>query len=374
LIVPRPGSVPLRLGAALLAACAGPERVGPVAISVNLDRASPGFGVVRVEGVSAEPGAAARVYVGDSLAGGAPPLAGEWRRRSGGLDFVPRFPPSAGVTLWVRVDTAALAGRAAGEPVVRRFTVPAAGGDSPPTALAAIHPAAATLPENLLRFYLEFSAPMRPGQALDHVRLLDRSGAEVRGAFLEVSEELWDPSGRRLTLLFDPGRVKQGIRTNLEAGRALVAGRRYRLRIDAAWRDASGRPLAAPAEKAFVATAADHEGPDPARWEIAPPAAGSAAPLEVRFDEPLDHALAARLIAVEDESGRPVAGGPAVDTLGLAWRFTPASVWVGGAYRLRVSPELEDLAGNRPGRAFDTDVTRAAADPIPTLTRRFVVR
>lgn len=371
-----------RLGACLVAGCGGGAAGGPLVVSVSLDRKAPDFGAVRIEGLALRalaralehPGRQVRVVAGHAPAADLPNVAGEWYEQSGQLVFRPRIAPAPGTTLWVTVDTAGLTERKAGpDPLIRRFDVPPAPGSRRATTLLAIHPAVDTVPENLLRFYLEFSAPMRPGQALAQVRLLDDRGVEVAGAFLDTSEELWDPGGRRLTLLFDPGRVKRGIRTNLESGRPLVAGRRYVLRVDAGWRDAAGRPLRAGADKRMVAIAADHVGPDPARWTLALPAAGSTQPLRIGFDEPLDHALASRLLAVLDLHGRPVSGEAAVDTPARAWRFVPARPWAAGRYRIQVSPELEDLAGNRPGRAFDTDL-EGAAPPRPVLAREFTVR
>src|SRR5205823_2999362 len=80
-----------------------------------------------------------------------------------------------------------------------------------PTRVTAIYPSASTLPENQLRFYIHFSAPMAAGHAYEHVKLLKANGEVVSRAFLEIGEELWDGSGQRLTLLFDPGRVKKGL-------------------------------------------------------------------------------------------------------------------------------------------------------------------
>jgi hypothetical protein len=219
-----------------------------------------------------------------------------------------------------------------------------------------IHPATDTVPENMLRWYLEFSAPMHRGDALNHLTLLDEKGRQVEGAFLDLSEELWDPSGTRLTVLFDPGRVKRGIRTNLESGRPLVAGHRYALRIDGGWRDRRARPLGAPTEKRFFATTADYRGPDPDGWSLRVPEIGTRDPLEIGFGEPLDHALATRLIAVIDGRGRPVEGEVSLDEAGTRWRLSPVNPWFGERYQIAVSAELEDLAGNRPGRAFDQDV------------------
>jgi hypothetical protein len=44
------------------------------------------------------------------------------------------------------------------------------------------------------------------------------------------------------------------------------------------------------------------------------------------------------------------------------WRFTPAAPWKPGAYRLQIDSSLEDLAGNRVGRAFDVDTREHAAE------------
>jgi len=37
------------------------------------------------------------------------------------------------------------------------------------------------------------------------------------------------------------------------------------------------------------------------------------------------------------------------------WRFTPRQPWKNAPYRVEVQKTLEDLAGNRIGRAFDVD-------------------
>ena len=38
------------------------------------------------------------------------------------------------------------------------------------------------------------------------------------------------------------------------------------------------------------------------------------------------------------------------------WRFTPATPWQPGEYRLVVDTALEDIAGNRIGQLFDIDI------------------
>ena len=62
-----------------------------------------------------------------------------------------------------------------------------------------VYPSRAMLPENLLRLYIHFSAPMSRGEAYRRIRLLDATGKPVDDPFLELDEELWsrDGSGSR---------------------------------------------------------------------------------------------------------------------------------------------------------------------------------
>jgi hypothetical protein len=140
----------------------------------------------------------------------------------------------------------------------------------------------------------------------------------------------------------------------------LIAGRQYALVIDAAWRDATGATMGASYRKDFRTSSADERQPDPQRWQIAAPQAGTSDPLVVMFDEPLDHALSQRMIAVRDGADRDVAGEVRVDRRERRWNFTPAQAWTAGMHSLAIDGMLEDLAGNSPGRPFE--VTNAGDD------------
>jgi hypothetical protein len=214
------------------------------------------------------------------------------------------------------------------------------------------------VPANQLRWYLEFSAPMREGEGQGRVHLLDSQGKEMKGAFLTVQEELWDRDRRRLTLLFDMGRVKQGIRTRVEAGPVLRPGGSYSLKIDADWPDARGAALARGMVHHFRAGPADHGMVRPTAWQLHPPGIGSRRPLVVDFGEPLDHALAARLLAVNGPEGQPIEGEVSLRSSDREWQFIPASPWLAGRYQLRINPALEDLAGNRVDHVFEADLSR----------------
>jgi hypothetical protein len=227
------------------------------------------------------------------------------------------------------------------------------------TRVVDVFPTGDRVPENLLKIYVEFSAPMPEGEALARIRLLDERAREIDGAFLRLDAELWDPSRRRLTLLLDPGRVKRGLRANLEAGAPLREGHAVTLAIDGAWRDETGRPLAAGVRKRWLVAAADRSSPDPRRWHIAAiPTAGTRGPLALDFGEPLDRALLARFLTVEDAQGRPVRGEAIVGAREMSWQFTPAEPWQDSDYHLAVDARLEDLAANRISAPFDVDLAQ----------------
>jgi hypothetical protein len=213
-----------------------------------------------------------------------------------------------------------------------------------------VYPSTDLLPDNQLKFYVFFSAPMRRGEAWQHIHLLDQNGVAVDLPFLELDQELWDRDYQRLTVLFDPGRIKRGLLPLEEVGPAIEEGKQYTLVVDSEWRDARGAPLEAGFRKPFRVGPADRTPPDPAQWRLSTPKAGSAGALVVNFPKPMDYALLLRLL---DVTGVP--GTVTVDREETEWRFVPSRPWKSGEYNLVVDTTLEDLAGNRIGRPFDVD-------------------
>src|SRR4029077_16843257 len=104
--------------------------------------------------------------------------------------------------------------------VTLEITVPESAAGKP-TEVTHVYPTATALPENQLKFYIHFSAPMGRGEAYEHVHLLDAKGRRDDLPFLELAEELWDASGKRLTLLIDPGRIKRGLKPREDLGPVL---------------------------------------------------------------------------------------------------------------------------------------------------------
>ncbi|HEY2414205.1 MAG TPA: Ig-like domain-containing protein [Pirellulaceae bacterium] len=241
---------------------------------------------------------------------------------------------------------------------------------SPPTKVTAIYPTASKLPENQLRFYIHFSAPMSSGDAYEHVKLIRDDGKVITRAFLEIGEELWDGSGTRLTLLFDPGRVKTGLKPREEFGPVLEAGKSYRLVIDKEFRDANNQPLAEGFEKRFTAGPMIEAAVDPEQWKIESPVAGTRHPLIVTFPRPLDRALLMRMITIGDSDGKSVSGEIVVSDEERKWTFTPDQPWTAGKHELIIDTALEDSAGNNLAGSFEVDVfERVDKQPGPEFVR-----
>jgi hypothetical protein len=306
-----------------------------------------------------------------------PAVGGSYRVEEGMLRFEPRYPLTPGVTYRAVFDPNRLPGREGtrDDKVVAEFAVPKPA-PKPTTVVTHVYPTRNRLPENHLRFYFHFSAPMRQGDVYRHIHLLDAKGKEIEEVFLELGEELWDAEGKRFTLFFHPGRIKKGLKPREELGPTLEDGKEYTLVIDFQWEDAKGNPLKDSYRKTFKATAADDEPVDPKKWALQTPPAGKSEPLTVRFGEPLDHALLQRMLWVTDAKGQKVAGTIKVSEEETCWQFTPEQPWPAGTYQLVVDTALEDLAGNKVGEPFEVDVFKPIQKRIETKTvqREFQIR
>ena len=210
-----------------------------------------------------------------------PALLGTYAIENGVLTFHPRYPIAPGVAYRAVVRLPS------GENFEKTFAGPSR--DAVASAhVDHVYPSAGILPSNQLRLYIYFSAPMSRGEAARHVRILDQRGKALEGAhgiFLP-GEELWDPGFRRLTLTFDPGRIKRGLVSNSTIGPPIAPGRRYTLVIDRDWLDAQGTPMTEGYRKDFVGGPAQRTPPDPQQWHVTAPRAGTADALVVGSSKP----------------------------------------------------------------------------------------
>jgi len=288
-----------------------------------------------------------RVYSGVGH-GDVPPLTGMYAVEGDSLVFHPRFPLVPGVRY-----RAVFQPPGAAKPITASFEKKREQLAST-TRVTQVYPSTDVLPSNTLKLYIYFSAPMSRGEAWQHIHLLDEKGHALKYEFVEIQQELWDTNNTRLTVLFDPGRIKRGVLPNEQLGPPIAEGKQYTLLVDHSWQDARGVPLAEDFRKVFRGGPADRTPPDPKTWRVTAPKAGSSADLVIDFPKAMDFALLQRMIQVSGGAGR-VGGTVSVDRRETEWRFTPRGPWKAGAYRLLVDTGIEDLSGNHIGQAFDLD-------------------
>jgi hypothetical protein len=299
------------------------------------------------------------VYAGT---GDVPPVMGAYSMQAGALVFRPKYPLAQGVTYRAVLHVGN------GPAIEKAFTAPVPAAH-PATSVTHVYPSGDTVPENILKLYVEFSGPMSRGLAWPHIKLLEADGSQVDLPFLEVDQELWDPGFRRMTVLFDPGRIKRGLVPNRDAGSPIEAGKQYTLVIDRGWQDAEGNPLAGEVRRTFRVGPAERAGIDLKQWRIE-----TGKTLSVTFPKPLDYALLSHAIRVVGPDGKFVEGAEQIDRNETRWSFTPAASWKAGDYKLEIDMALEDVAGNRIGRAFDVDVFDQGAERITRKTAELPFR
>ena len=349
------------------AACSSPA-AGPARIVLNTEHERATIDVVDVPAATArslaaiesrdEWAAVLKITVGPDQ----PPMLGDYRLEGSRILFTPMFPLDPGRPYHVTFTPAGAEALTATVALPARDTTPT-------TAVAQVYPTADVVPENQLRLYLHFSAPMGMKGGLEFVHLLDDQGKEVVDPFLPLDAEFFNDDRTRYTVFFDPGRQKRGIPVIEGMGRSLTEGKSYTLVVDREWRDGNGLPMKETFRRTFKVGPPDERPLDPKAWQIQPPAAGSRAPLVVSFPEPLDHGLLLRALGVQDPSGKPIGGEIAVSPHEVTWSFTPQAPWQAGAHNIVAFAMLEDLAGNRIGRPFEVDqFDRTDKSPEPEKT------
>jgi hypothetical protein len=329
-------------------------------------------GVFRVNGWKAPAGAPAAgwasIFSVYAAAGDVPPLLGTYTVEQGTLIFRPNFPIAPGVRYRAVF-------RAPGaSPVEKAFDGPPKE-TTPLARVVQIYPSGNILPSNELRLYIYFSAPMSRGVAAQYMHVLDEKGKVLQGAesvFLR-SQELWDPAFQRLTMTFDPGRIKRGLTSNQNIGPPILEGKQYTLVIDREWPDARAVPMVEGFRKSFRGGPAQRTPPDPKQWRLTTPKAGTSDAVAVSFPTPMNYPLLQRMLQVSGPQGQ-VAGSVVIGREESEWRFTPREAWKSGDYKLVVNTGIEDLAGNHVGQAFDIDMFERVTEQITSETISLPIR
>lgn len=300
---------------------------------------------VNVSGNHAEYSRLLQVYVGkaDACCTNRTPIAGQYEEDAGVVKFLPTYEFVEGQNYVVRLRQAGTEE----DPVhtltefnIQSDALPA------PALVTNIYPSGNSLPENVLRFYIHFSKPMKPHVAFDYIKLIDSTGNIDDAAFMKFKQELWSEDRRRLTLLMDPGRIKRNVSTNLRLGPALRKDQHYSLVVESGWPAANGKQALTRFTKPFRASDALREIPDVNQWEVTAPTIGTTSVLKIKLGRPFDNQLLRSDIKVVSESGVDIPGEIVVEYNETEWHFQPHDRWTDKKISIVVDSELEDVAGN----------------------------
>lgn len=276
-----------------------------------------------------------------------PAMTGEWTGGDGKFAFTPKYPLRAGSKYRVLGLDKGLDVETAKPPPEK------------PTVVKNVYPTGADVPENILRFYIEFSRPMPRGDAYKYIDVFTEKGTKVEWPFLVMDDEPWNADQTRLTLFIDPGRVKKEVKPRVDLGPVFVKDKKYTLVVSGKWPTLGGGTLGTDFRKPLTVTGPLSEGIDPKSWKVTTPVDLKGG-LSVAFGRPLDHYLIRRSFVVVGPDGNPIAGAGEPTESGLAWTFRPAGEWAPGRYNLRVETTLEDVCGNRIGQPFEVDLLKPA--------------
>ena len=225
----------------------------------------------------------------------------------------------------------------------------------------AVQPSGPEVPANLLRISLVFAQPVGE-QVLPRLELRQANGNVIDKPFFE--QELWSPSGKILTVLLHPGRVKSGLIAHDTVGPVLHADGVVVLMLD-------GQEI-----KRWKVGSDDYDGPRPSGWNVGSVHAGTREPLVVELDAPID-GRDVDYLAVASSSNRRIQGRARLEVGEKKWTFTPDTLWVDSQYTLAVFGNLEDPSGNRLNGHFESPGAApepAAADVyIPLAINRALV-
>ncbi|MDT0607712.1 hypothetical protein [Croceitalea rosinachiae] len=291
------------------------------------------------------------------------PILGNFAKKEGQIIFTPAIPFSDGNQFGI-----ARYGKQ-----IAHFKVKTRAISKKPELLV-IYPRMDTVPVNILKMYMVFSHPMQHiGSPLDFITVFDKTDNIEVHPFLDLETELWDKKHTRLTLWFDPGRIKTDLIPNKEKGLPLKQGHVYTITIDKNWKSATGFPLAQSYSKTLKIVGKDGKSPDLTNWKITAPLENTKSPLKIDFHDALDPVLALECIKLF-KGDTPLSGNLKLSNTDKTILFEPNHFWKKGVYKLGVNPILEDLAGNNLKNLFDSDLKKIGTEKKTVTTLEFSVQ
>lgn len=332
-----------------------------VTLLVDRDINSPEFGKISIKGFTSSEIAILdereltdknwNSFFSVSVEGSTRPMIGDYRLEENRISFKPRFLPDPQISYMVRFSSKSIGEFLKDYSVIgeKEWKISFAALKEGKNNVVRISPESASVPSNILRFYIHFSNPVNFSNPFDFIYLENSKDEIVKEPFVVIEEGLWSSDRRRLTVLVHPGRIKRNVGPNATLGEVFQPRESYNLIISDKWN----------LEKSFVKELTMGEPIrakiDVNEWELIAPKTGTNNKLMIKPDRLLDEALSERLISVEATSGQQLDGRFDYDSNKSRILFTPEKSWVAGTYRLVIDPRLEDVCGNTPVSAFDVE-------------------
>jgi len=296
-----------------------------------------------------------------------PPMLGEFILEADRIIFIPRFLPDPSITYLVKFSFPKLSSFLKEEIGYEEIYMDEFVLDVPEsnaTSVILLTPDSSVLPANVLRTYIYFSAPMGFQNPYEHIEIYEMD-QRLKDPFVVVPEGLWNEDRTRLTLLFHPGRIKQGVGPNMTQGSIFEEGRTYRLVINQEWKDANGNALENSYESSFTAGPEIREQIRYKQWTLTPSADGSRSTLIVETNHPIDEGIAQRMLSVRPKNGELLQTETefvSPTKIALHWNIVSSEV-----FELLIDPRLEDICGNTPLNRFDYELGKRKVSTEPLI-------
>ena len=276
------------------------------------------------------------------------PILGDFKKVNNSIFFQPILPFTKGEKYLIYKENHQLS----------EFEIPKTELRNSPEILA-IYPKTDTVPENLLKVYIQFSKPMQEVKnALNYIKVKNVETQKMVTVFLDIETELWNKKHTELTLWIDPGRIKQDLIPNKNLGKPLVNGNSYQIHISKEWRDANGNTLDKDYNKYLRVNPKDTLKPSIKKWSTSNPKVNTNDSLTIYFNENIDVMLVKHNVSVFNRDGNIINGRFIYGNTSNSISFKPFKKWVKGKYKILINTSLEDLAGNNFNRLFDTDISK----------------
>lgn len=268
------------------------------------------------------------------------PVIGDYTFFEDSLSFQPKFELNASIRFLVQQKDSSFYFNL--PPKVQSSTV----------SISKIFPSTTEIPANILTFYIQFSAPMKPDpKAYELVDIVDLNGHKTPHAWRQKS--YWINHNKTLVLMIHPGRVKHGIQATEHLAPVFTAGKEVQLVVNRGLESAEGGLLNKTDTLNYLITQKDTISPQLISHSLKLPKVNSRSPLEFTFTEPMDYGLIYKWFSLYLNDQKIVGNLTSADD--KTWLFTPAEEWQTGTYTIKAGNKMGDYCHNQMDRLFEVD-------------------